>query len=404
MKINTHNTIKHERIIYILSTIILFIGMLENYQKLRYLIILPCLILIWIFIFIKEKFILNKKYIKKTTSILIILISLALPSYFNISPHTNNLGYSFSQYSLGFIFKVLSAITIIYACRNDTKALTLIIRYCLIINLSIFFIQFIVVYSTSYYIDPLAIITGEHQRYGSRFLIPLIGNIYRPTGFFEEPSTYAAFITCLLACNFLINERIDTVIVLSILSIILSLSVAALIYGTFLLLFILYKKNNNFLKIIISLIFPLFLMLITYFALLRLNSLNGIATEIRFNLMNLVFSQDSSSLIFGNGMLGMINDITFYLKNNMLWKIDIASLNDNGLWLFIIIKMGLIGLLLFITYVCKKLKTRTDILFFFILLTTKINLFSFMLIFYFLIIYFCNSDSPKKEHNYEKIQ
>ncbi|OKP08191.1 hypothetical protein [Xenorhabdus thuongxuanensis] len=402
MKTNILNNTVYKKIIYVLSTIILFIGMLENYQKLRYIIIFPCLIIIWMLILTKDKFILDKIHIKKTISIIIILIILSLPSYFDIGPHKNNLEYSFSQYSLGFTFKILSAFTIIYSFRNDIRVLNLIIRYCLIINLSIFFIQFIVVYSTSYYIDPLAIITGEHQRYGSRFFIPIIGQIYRPTGFFEEPSTYAAFITCLIACNLLVNKKIDTLMLISIFSVILSLSVAALIYGTFLLLFFLYKKNSNILKIITSLILPFFIILITYFALLRLNSLDGTATEIRFNLINLIFSQDAFSLIFGNGMLGMMNEITINLKNDTLWKLNIASLNDNGLWLFIIIKMGLIGLILFIICIYKKLKTKTDILFFYVILLTKINLFSFMLIFYLLIIYLLNLDSSKKEYTHEK--
>ncbi|MEX5485346.1 hypothetical protein IC611_02610 [Proteus mirabilis] len=60
-------------------------------------------------------------------------------------------------------------------------------------------------------------------------------------------------------------------------------------------------------------------------------------------------------LLFGNGMLGVVTAFSEYMKSGNLWKIDVAALNDNGLWLFIIIKIGMVGLLSFMLIMKNKL-------------------------------------------------
>lgn len=377
-------------ILFILNTLLVFFIFFENLGEIRYTIIIPITILI-----ISIKTILNQLKIKlhQFKSLILIIISiiiLGIPSYIELFPHKNNINYNYFQYITSMLMKIITCYIVFWSIDFKKKYAYKIIKYVLLINIAFFFLQLIIVYFTSYYIDPLLFLTGEKQRYLANFSIPIIGTVYRPTGFFEEPSTYAAFITCLIACKLYINNKVDIVIKLSIISIFMSLSVAAIFYGTLLSLVIFIKqKNSAFFKVIAFQLIPIIILFLFILIDYRLDSLNGSASSIRLNLIKYVFDQSLIELLFGNGMLGVVTAFSEYMKSGNLWKIDVAALNDNGLWLFIIIKVGIVGLLSFIFIMKNKLLNNNfNFSILLILLLTKLSFIYFGFIFYVSLILF----------------
>ncbi len=157
-----------------------------------------------------------------------------------------------------------------------------------------FFLQFIVVFGTGYYIDPLKAITGEPSRYGAQIVLPVIGQIYRCTGFYEEPSTYSGFIAVLLACKLYLNPKVDKiVIVCSYFNYFYPSQLLLLVMSSIIILYFLLKSKASYLKYIIFLLSPLAVAIIAGIAIERLNSLGGDAQDIRANLNAMVFAPSS---------------------------------------------------------------------------------------------------------------
>ncbi|KJG14828.1 hypothetical protein UB38_00390 [Photobacterium iliopiscarium] len=262
------------------------------------------------------------------------------------------------------------------------------IKYVLILNLSMFFIQFIIVFPTGIYIDPLKLITGESSRYGSDIFVPLIGNIYRCTGFYEEPSTYAGFIVVLLASKLYLNPKVDKLVILSALSIILSFSVAAIVYGLIIIGYFLLRSKASYLKYILFLLSPLLVAAIAAIAIQRLTSLGGDAQDIRSNLNDMVFSQQLPVLIFGNGALGIMSAAAHVMNTTgAIFRLGIASLNDNGMWLFFIIKFGFFGLATITAYLFFKSKSLLNRIMFLVIFLTKLSFLYFGFIFYLFLVF-----------------
>ncbi|WP_157037887.1 hypothetical protein [Photobacterium aquae] len=371
--------------IYILTCIIIFFASWENINELRYYVVIPILLLTWVLYFAYNGYKVNRLFIEKYTYSIIIITTIAMPSLFNIYPHKDNIDYSYISFTIATAVKIFMILSIMQFVKFDKKSICKLFEFLLLINVSFFIIQFSTVYLTGYYIDPLVPLTGEPQRYLSGFSIPIIGQIYRPTGFYEEPSTYAAFILCFIACKFYLDKKVDKLVIVSIISMLLTLSVAAIFYVTVLMFFLFVVKKKGYLSYLILILSPVFILALFYFAEARLNAI-GDATDIRGNLFVFVFNQDLLEILFGNGILGVPSTLASFILDRNLWSIGVASINDNGIWLYLIIKFGIIGCFLFVMTCLKVMKTREDKLLFLILMTTKLSVLYFSFLFYLMII------------------
>ncbi|WP_163390783.1 hypothetical protein [Enterovibrio norvegicus] len=166
---------------------------------------------------------------------------------------------------------------------------------------------------------------------------------------------------------------------------ILSLSVAAVIYGGVLLFYCIYQSKRSYIKYLIYLCLPILLCFLIYMAYQRLISIDT-ATDIRNNLLLYVFGQTYSEMLLGNGMLGVVDELASYMSEGTLWQAGVASLNDNGLWLFIINKIGVLGLIIFILLMWIKTKTRLNRLLLCLLMITKLSFLYFGFIFYIALV------------------
>ncbi|WP_146145241.1 hypothetical protein [Photobacterium kishitanii] len=380
---------KISQVVFWISVVIIFIGFMENINELRYNLMIPLIAIGWVLHFTYSDHKIDSHSTKSFILLSGIVALIALPSLLKIYPHAHNLiRYTYYSFVVGLIVKLFSVYSTFVFLKGDINKLERMLKYVIILNLSMFFLQFIVVFGTGYYIDPLKAITGEPSRYGAQIVLPVIGQIYRCTGFYEEPSTYSGFIAVLLACKLYLNPKVDKIVILCAISIILSFSVAAIGYGSIIILYFLLKSKASYLKYIIFLLSPLAVAIIAGIAIERLNSLGGDAQDIRANLNAMVFAQQLPILIFGNGALGIMPAAADVMNTTgAVFRLGIASFNDNGMWLFFIIKFGFFGLAVIGSYLFVKTKTLLNRIMFFVILLTKLSFLYFGFIFYIFLIF-----------------
>ncbi len=380
---------KVSQVVFWISVAIVSIGFMENIEALRYNLMVPLLGIGWILHFLYSNNKIDSQSTKSFILVSLLIALIALPSMLKIYPHMHNLvKYTYYSFVVGMIVKIFSAYSTFVFLKGDINKLEKMIKYVIIFNLSMFFLQFIVVFPTGYYIDPLRMITGEPSRYGGGMVIPLIGQVYRCTGFFEEPSTYAGFIVVLLASKLYLNPKVDKVVLLAAASIILSFSVAAIAYGLLIIGYFLLRSKPSYLKYILFILSPVLVAAVVSIALDRLTSQGGNAQDIRDNLNTMVFAQQLPILIFGNGALGIMPAAAYVMNSTgAIYQLGIASLNDNGMWLFFIIKFGFVGLVVITSYLFFKTKSTLNRIMLLVILLTKLSFLYFGFVFYFFLIF-----------------
>ena len=380
---------KVNQIVFWISFAIVSIGFMENINALRYDLMVPLLGIGWVLHFLDSDNKIDSQSTKSFIWVSLLIALIALPSFFKIYPHMHNLvEYTYYSFVVGLIIKVFSAYSIFAFLKGDINKLEKMIKYVIIFNLSMFFLQFVVVFPTGYYIDPLKAITGESSRYGGGMVIPFIGQVYRCTGFFEEPSTYSGFIVVLLASKLYLNPKVDKVVLFATASIIMSFSVAAIAYGLIIIGYFLLRSKASYLKYILFLLSPILVAAVVAIAFERLTSQGGSAQDIRDNLNTMVFDQKLPLLIFGNGALGIMPTAAYVLNSGgTLYRLGIASLNDNGMWLFFIIKFGFVGLFAIASYLLFKTKTKLNRIMLLVIFLTKLSFLYFGFVFYFFLLF-----------------
>ncbi|WP_146152133.1 hypothetical protein [Photobacterium phosphoreum] len=394
---------KVSQVLFWISVAIVSIGFMENINALRYNLMVPLLGLGWVLHFFYSDNKIDRNSTKSFILVSLLIALIALPSLLKIYPHAHNLiKYTYYSFVVGMMVKIFSAYSIFVFLKGDINKLEKMIKYVIIFNLSMFFLQFIVVFPTGYYIDPLRAITGEPSRYGGGIVIPVIGQVYRCTGFFEEPSTYAGFIVVLLASKLYLNPKVDKVVLVAAASIILSFSVAAIAYGLIVIGYFFLRSKPSYLKYILFILSPVLVAAVISIALDRLTSQGGNAQDIRDNLNTMVFAQQLPILIFGNGALGIMPAAAYVMNSTgAIYQLGIASLNDNGMWLFFIIKFGFVGLVAITSYLFFKTKSTLNRIMLFVILLTKLSFLYFGFVFYFFLIF---NNKPVLEDDQSNIE
>lgn len=391
-------TLNMDTILKLSSVLILLTMVNFSLGSTRYFIAIPLLLILWMFFFMKHRTLVKRNILIRFFLFSFLVLLLGLPSLFDVFPHKSNFEYTYFDYSFGLLFKIFCVYSVISCLDCDKHKLVKVLESLILINISFFYVQLFVVYSTSFYIDPLEFITGERQRYLSNFSLPVIGQIYRPTGFYEEPSTYSSIILILIACKLYVDKKVDRLVAFSIFSIILSFSVASMIYGSVLSLYLLVRSKGSYSKYLFYILLPFLLYALFILGESRLNAVSG-AVDIRGNLLEHTFTQSVPEVMFGNGMLGVMSSLAEYMKLGNLWGAQVAALNDNGLWLFFVIKIGVIGLILTSLAFFIRVKTRFNRFLFLLILLTKVSMFYFVFILYVGICFFINQRELNDQEN-----
>ncbi|HBC3465960.1 TPA: hypothetical protein KDY59_000641 [Vibrio parahaemolyticus] len=381
-----------------LAASIFFICSLENFGSIRYAMLLPMLFVSFFIILISYDFKLTKINVISFSGISLITLVLGGMGYFETLTYISNINYTFFEFLSATIFKIVTVFVCIELVIRNINKIKNIVDITISIHALFFLIQFFLVYTTGYYPDPLSVLFDDPQRFGSGFSIPIIGDIYRPTGFYEEPSTYSSFMLLFISLRFILCNKIDRYIIIGLTTMLLSLSAAAIIYGGLVALYLVFTRGKPIFKTLFLLGTPFLIAIFTFFIFTRLNAVSD-ASSIRMNLIITVFTQPIDVILFGNGILGVPDALAEYIINNNLFKAGVSSLNDNGLWLFIIIKFGVVGLLLLVLLVFRSNIKPISKFMFVCLLITKLS-FLYFSFFYYLFFIFYFKDNKDNKDNY----
>lgn len=370
----------------IILIISIFLISLENHGESRLYISAALLMIVTI---LKKNGKVPKRFIYVISMSFFILSVISFISSFEILSYKSNLaGYGIESFLISIFLKSFLAVLFIYNIYNDRNAQLNVLKFIVLIHISAFYIQFMLVYTTGYYIDLLRPFTDEASRYTWQVTVPLIGKTYRPTGFYNEPSTYSAFVICLILIRNIITRSIDKLDLFAIFSLFASLSFASIAYGALFLL-IINLRGSRALKYL-----PLILILIIFISPLVIDMLEARtsgdydAIGLRAGLLEVIFSQSITEILFGNGPVGVPKEIEYLVNNpGLSWtKNGLPALNDNGLFIFIIMKFGVLGCILLLFYMKKYLHDIGEFLLHSIILMTKIKYTSAIFIMYIILL------------------
>ncbi|MFA0182683.1 hypothetical protein OAW_01825 [Vibrio cyclitrophicus ZF170] len=374
-------TISQEsKLIKMLLVFTLFIFTLQNHGNIRLILTIVPLSLFFLYLIFVSC---DKKSVLGVLKLVLIVCIFSFMSYFSLLTYKNNMGdYTSFEFFIGMMFKIIILFLFINVMARNKPLFVFVIEYVLFIHVVFFFIQFFLVYSTNFYIDALEPFTGEFSRYTWGVRLPIIGETYRPTGFFNEPSTYLSVIFPLFCLKFFIDGNITRVDKAMLLSLVLSLSFASI--GVVLLFLIAINiKFNRFYKYLpLIMILLLVSMPFIYDLLSMRSSGNYDAVGIRAELVNRVFGQSFLEVLFGNGPAGIPSSLADLYSSSLSWtKEGVAALNDGGLGLLIVMQYGLITLLFFVVYIGYNSNSINKTICFSLILVTKIKIAGLVFIF-----------------------
>ncbi len=383
--------IKKFEIYEVLLIFTLFLFSLEDHGEIRVYYAVFLLTAAYIF---KGRLFIYGVVIRGVILFLCFLIGMTALSKINfISYRSNILGYSEIDFLFSTSIKVLVSFIFLNLTLKDKDSLLRIISSVLIIHLAIFYMQLLVVYVTGgYYIDMLEPFTGEHARYTWSVTVPFIGATFRPTGMYNEPSTYSAYILCIFLLRYLLSNRLDRVSYMTILSFFLSLSFASIFYAF--LIVIIFNMNKNGLVKYFPIVFLISLALSPLLITMLEARMSGSydAVGIRTGFFDMIFSQSIEEIVFGSGPVGVPYDIEDIVNSeSQSWaKYGLPALNDNGLIVFILMKFGLLGCISLIIFLRFIFSNNRNFLLNCILLITKIKYTSVIFILYLSFVYLIN--------------
>ncbi|NRP09212.1 MULTISPECIES: hypothetical protein [unclassified Marinobacterium] len=324
-----------------------------------------------------------------------LLFQIGIPEYKSAPEFNEAFLNNFIKYFILIFLLYVYAVAI----RNSPSSFLKSCFLVLIFHIVVFYIQFIFAYFLGYYIDFVLPFTGEASRF--RFYgLASISSLYRCTGLFVEPSTYAASIYCLILIikfNPKYNGGLDKYLKLAFLSIALTLSTLSILI---LLLHLFFANLHKFLKI--KSLLSILVFLVVSIALIPQTEIYQVQSEkasstssIRFNLIDFVLNRDESLLVFGSGLFGIektlisgseaacgaVGECTSVVNRQL------ASPADNGILFYLFIKFGVASflILLFVFYPLFLSRKLDRIGYVFVLLLTKLQ-FAFPLIWIFILV------------------
>ncbi|MDT0593664.1 hypothetical protein [Glaciecola petra] len=321
--------------------------------------------------------------------IILVFLILLLANVKGFGEFKTNSEFTTLGLTVSVISKILIILPICILCNKNVLVMHKVIGTVCLLHVIFFGIQYLLVYTVGFYPDPLNLIVGKEQRYIAGMTLPLIGEVYRPTGMYYEPSTYATYMLILVATRMCLVNQLNRIDIIVLLSTIFSFSAAAIVYSSLALFIGLMSKEK--LRQNIRIMIPLFLLLVPviyWYFVGRLDMGHREFGSLRLGLIVITFTQSQFEILFGNGLMGIptqIDDMKFF---GGLAQFEVAAINDAGLWLFNIIKFGIVGLILVLISQKLIISSVRPFLFVLTIYLTKASLFDATLIFCFLIPYF----------------
>lgn len=344
----------------LLLTVTIFLLSLMSHGYIPYIVGIFILVL---YNFLKKNFILNKNILK----VYGVLFSIYAISSLGFQLDFFNLTSSYSQEAFlnNYIFYLyvifLSYLVFCLLSKDDISDLKFAFKYVLLIHILFFYYQWFNVYLTGEYLDLVHPFTGEESRYSNYYAnrSVLFFLLYRPTGFYVEPSTYSAALVCLLLINYKINPENKWLLVISFLTLLLNFSTAGIIFFFLILMAYILKKNMNIKSLTVMLflcllIFSLFFESINFFILDFYNKFMA-TIDTRLNVFDGYLMHPITGYnIFGYGLFNISESAYTYILQHG------GAVNDSGLLAYLYMKVGVIAFFIFF-YLLLKARTLPEI-------------------------------------------
>ncbi len=302
----------------------LFIIGLDWYVSINFNIVVfvPMGILMLIYIY-QGSFRLKSEYIAIAVYVLILFIFWAILNYVAYNQYDDYIAGRFLKISM-FGFFIMLFTLFFYDGKKDFLAKS--IDNAILIMVLLWWIQFVVYYSTGEYLDYLSYVSSRVQRYQAYWIhasLPI--ELIRPTSIFIEPGTYAVNTFPLLALSYTYHKKMTPLHISLVTSYFLSISLFAILIA---LLFIIVtqfrtlefrlSKKNMFLIALFTLLF-----LGLFFYLYYRFVVQGGTEQVgyRENIIGFWLSLSSEDIIKGQGVAqvvvpntAMIEDASFLFK------------------------------------------------------------------------------------------
>lgn len=281
-----------------------------------------------------------------------------------------DIGLTDSVYATAFInnfivFSVLAAIFVFLKgyTRRHPEEFVWLVRSVLAIHIIIFFVQFTLFMGTGNYLDLYELFTGIDARsanFVNGDLLSGVGAI-RPTGLYAEPSELASVIFLLSLISIVARGEasFDWVVVPAAAAMFLSFSTLAAILSVLLVAYAIYIRIG----IIRSLMFvPVFIVILAaagfvFFDVVQLQIEKAEATYgLRLKALLFVFERTGIPLYLGHGPFGYDAGLLARASNEIDAR-EIASVNDAGLAVLLMLQFGMLGLVMYVVFLAATART-----------------------------------------------
>lgn len=304
--------------------------------------------------------------------------------YFNISEHIGNINVYYIH-SLVKLFSMLLVVNFVILSCNVNMQET-IFRRVLKMHVYFFLIQWFLASYFNLMVDPTNMI-GESSSNQALFNLPFTIYNYRVTGFFEEPSTYFAYVFPMALICFSYSRKMDRLLLLTVLSFVLTFSTAAAfvltIFGI-LYTFIFYYRSKKIIFLLpIIVIFTACMIYLNYDRFsLDINNSSHSASSMRIDLIRYILNADFFNKILGVGFFDISDSLIKDISTGLF-----SSINDAGLIFFVLYKFGVFGVLMLIFFGYVIRKDKIICIGYLSILLTKINPLTYSFAMYIYVFY-----------------
>lgn len=257
-----------------------------------------------------------------------------------------------------------------------SQRLLRVLQWLLALHVSVFIFQFVVLITTGNFIDFVQPITGEESRYSSFDQTLNQLGFYRCTGLFVEPSTYSSLITLILVLRAIAGPptKLDF---LACFTMLISFSSAGIVIAA--LFFIYYfRKKALVASVVTSLSLVIFLFTVdanitSQITGAQLSKLSG-SSGSRLDLVDYAVKREGVPFFFGYGPYAVEEELM--IKSSPDYgRYRLASMNDAGFLVFLSLRFGLLGVIVFLLLCALSLIRAIGLFRFAILSLTKLAIF-----------------------------
>lgn len=247
------------------------------------------------------------------------------------------------------------------------------ITVVLCISLVAFFVQVYYLYVEGFHVNYLEFFMGREQRIRGTAGIK---GLYRPSGAYNEPGTYAVFTYVLILIRYMLKQRLDSLFWVAFATTIITLSVQAIVSAfLFIMLFVLLASFNFFCRMKlrkIHLFYMLVASAVTVVVMVLFFDLAMPYLEARFSSAG-----DATVSVRKNSVIVYLDQMFFtYIIGIGVNNFGLGVLiNDTGFFFSTLVQYGILGL--FFVLIPLYVLIRTDYLAFslyFIILLSKLSL------------------------------